>query len=278
MAVIALLVALRGLRRDLAGGAGGHGGGPVGDGDLARAARLSGLSRPPRPTGCRGSTTSPPIRSIRRATRRWRGCARAMPIRSPMPGSMPPSSSARPIPISGRSATSATPQAAYDAALAVITKRTMARCVDARTPQAGRREGRIEAVARTAIMGFRDDVVVRVRAERRRRAHRRALVLALRHVRFRHQCRAHPQPARTTSRTPFAAQKPERPPATPPPAQESRARQERSAQEVEITPSGSGPRSRAGRRSRPARGSPDPRGGRAPKDPPPCTSRGSSPI
>src|SRR5262249_30059588 len=36
---------------------------------------------------------------------------------------------------------------------------------DARAPQAGRREGRIEAVARTPIMGFRDDVVIRVRAE-----------------------------------------------------------------------------------------------------------------
>ncbi len=39
------------------------------------------------------------------------------------------------------------------------------RVVDARAPQAGRREGRIEAVARTPIMGFRDDVVVRVRPE-----------------------------------------------------------------------------------------------------------------
>ena len=36
-----------------------------------------------------------------------------------------------------------------------------------RAPAAGRprREGRIEAVARTPIMGFRDDVVVRVRAD-----------------------------------------------------------------------------------------------------------------
>jgi uncharacterized protein (DUF1499 family) len=56
----------------------------------------------------------------------------------------------------------ATPQAAYDAALAVITKRKWA-IVDARPPQSGRREGHIEAVARTAVMGFRDDVVVRVR-------------------------------------------------------------------------------------------------------------------
>ena len=57
-----------------------------------------------------------------------------------------------------------TPQAAFDAALAVVTKRKW-RIVEARAPQAGRRDGRIEAVARTAIMGFRDDVVVRVRAD-----------------------------------------------------------------------------------------------------------------
>src|SRR5262245_33742988 len=60
--------------------------------------------------------------------------------------------------------TNATVQAAYDAALAVVNKRRW-RIVDARAPQAGRREGRIEAVARTPIMGFRDDVVIRVRAE-----------------------------------------------------------------------------------------------------------------
>jgi uncharacterized protein (DUF1499 family) len=57
-----------------------------------------------------------------------------------------------------------TPQQAYDTALAVITKRKWF-IVDARAPQAGRREGRIEAVSRTPIMGFREDVVVRVRAD-----------------------------------------------------------------------------------------------------------------
>jgi hypothetical protein len=36
--------------------------------------------------------------------------------------------------------------------------------VDAREP-AGRRDGRIEAVARSTLMGFRDDVVVRVRED-----------------------------------------------------------------------------------------------------------------
>src|SRR6476661_9400258 len=60
--------------------------------------------------------------------------------------------------------TNATAQAAYDAALAVVNKRRW-RVVDARAPQAGRREGHIEAVARTPIMGFREDVVVRVRAD-----------------------------------------------------------------------------------------------------------------
>src|SRR5436190_8189186 len=56
------------------------------------------------------------------------------------------------------------PQIAYDAAVEVVTKRKW-RIVDARTPQVGRRDGRIEAVARTLILGFRDDVVVRVRSD-----------------------------------------------------------------------------------------------------------------
>jgi uncharacterized protein (DUF1499 family) len=57
-----------------------------------------------------------------------------------------------------------TPQQAYETALAVITKRRWF-VVDSRAPQPGRREGRIEAVARTPIMGFRDDVSLRVRPE-----------------------------------------------------------------------------------------------------------------
>ncbi len=74
--------------------------------------------------------------------------------------------------------TDSTAQEAYDAALKVITKRKW-RIVDARPPQGGQpaapnvrnpaaatagREGIIEAIARTPIMGFRDDVVVRIRA------------------------------------------------------------------------------------------------------------------
>jgi uncharacterized protein (DUF1499 family) len=55
-------------------------------------------------------------------------------------------------------------KAAYDGAMVVITKRKW-RVVDARPPLPNR-EGHIEAIARTPIMGFRDDVVVRIRAVR----------------------------------------------------------------------------------------------------------------
>ncbi len=51
---------------------------------------------------------------------------------------------------------------AYDHALAMVNKRRWL-VLDAREPQPNRRDGRIEAVARTPIMGFRDDVVIRVR-------------------------------------------------------------------------------------------------------------------
>jgi uncharacterized protein (DUF1499 family) len=57
-----------------------------------------------------------------------------------------------------------TPQEAYDAVLKVIAKRKW-HVVDARPPQPnGPRDGLIEAIARTPLLGFRDDVVVRVRA------------------------------------------------------------------------------------------------------------------
>lgn len=73
--------------------------------------------------------------------------------------------------------TNSSAQEAYEAAMKVITKRKW-RVVDARPPQAPppvptprnvaiqpstTRDGIIEAVARTPILGFRDDVVVRIR-------------------------------------------------------------------------------------------------------------------
>jgi hypothetical protein len=71
---------------------------------------------------------------------------------------------------------SATPQDAYAAAMKVITKRKwrvvdsrppqgpLPRIIDARASQAATvRDGIIEAIARTPILGFRDDVVVRIR-------------------------------------------------------------------------------------------------------------------
>jgi len=57
-----------------------------------------------------------------------------------------------------------TPDQAFEAAMTVMNKRKL-RPVDARPPQAGRRDGRIEVVFRTPIMGFRDDVVIRVRPD-----------------------------------------------------------------------------------------------------------------
>jgi hypothetical protein len=73
--------------------------------------------------------------------------------------------------------TDSTPQEAYNAAMKVIAKRKW-RVVDTRPPQGGGpppvgvraapgpppRDGYIEAIARTPILGFRDDVVVRVRS------------------------------------------------------------------------------------------------------------------
>jgi hypothetical protein len=58
----------------------------------------------------------------------------------------------------------ASPKSAYDAALAVMTKRKW-NVLLKRAPE-GRRDGQIEAVARSPIMGFRDDIVVRIRAIR----------------------------------------------------------------------------------------------------------------
>jgi uncharacterized protein (DUF1499 family) len=60
--------------------------------------------------------------------------------------------------------TTASPQDAYDAVLKVIARRKW-HIVDARPPQGpATRDGHIEAIARTPILGFREDVVVRVRA------------------------------------------------------------------------------------------------------------------
>lgn len=57
-----------------------------------------------------------------------------------------------------------TAKAAYDGAMTVLTKRRW-RVVDSRAPAAGR-DGHIEAIARTPIMGFRDDVTIRIRPTR----------------------------------------------------------------------------------------------------------------
>src|SRR6185437_4553793 len=53
---------------------------------------------------------------------------------------------------------------AYQLALQLVTKRKWL-VIDERAPQPPRRVGRIEAVARTPIMGFREDVSIRVSAD-----------------------------------------------------------------------------------------------------------------
>ena len=55
----------------------------------------------------------------------------------------------------------APPQRAYEVTLALIAKRKWL-VIDERPPQPPRRIGRIEAVARTPIMGFREDVSIRI--------------------------------------------------------------------------------------------------------------------
>jgi uncharacterized protein (DUF1499 family) len=55
-------------------------------------------------------------------------------------------------------------KAAYDGAISVVTKRKW-RIVDSRAPSPGR-DGHIEAIARTPVMGFRDDVTIRIRSTR----------------------------------------------------------------------------------------------------------------
>lgn len=57
---------------------------------------------------------------------------------------------------------SVSPKTAYDTALALVNRNRWL-VIDSRDPQGGRRDGRIEAVARTPVMGFREDVVIRIR-------------------------------------------------------------------------------------------------------------------
>ena len=52
-------------------------------------------------------------------------------------------------------------QRAYEVTLALINKRKWT-VIDERAPQLPRRIGRIEAVARTPVMGFREDVSIRI--------------------------------------------------------------------------------------------------------------------
>ena len=56
----------------------------------------------------------------------------------------------------------ASPDEAFNLALALVERRGW-RVLDSVTPRGGQREGRIEAVSLTPLMGFREDIVIRIR-------------------------------------------------------------------------------------------------------------------
>ena len=97
-----------------------------------------------------------------------------------------------PIPISRRSNSKFPVQRAYEITLQLVNKRKWL-VIDERPPQPPRRIGRIEAVARTPIMGFREDVSIRVTPDGEdSRVDIRSVVTLFRE-RPRQQCRAHHQ-------------------------------------------------------------------------------------
>ena len=151
------------------------------------------------PASCRRSPTSPPTRPIRRASTCWRACARA--AATTIRARRPRASSRRPIPTSRRCSVDARRSSSpTTSTLALVDQTQMAR---GRCPSAGRRPARRRhrGGGAHADHGFprrRGDARER---GRRRRAHRRALGLALRPARFRHQCRAHRAACSTTSTT-----------------------------------------------------------------------------
>jgi hypothetical protein len=56
----------------------------------------------------------------------------------------------------------ASPDEVFNAALSLVEQRGW-RILDSVTPRGGQREGRIEAVALTLLMGFREDIAIRIR-------------------------------------------------------------------------------------------------------------------
>ena len=110
-------------------------------------------------TSCRRSTTSPPTRRTRRASASSRACVRAAP--ASIPARAWRRCSSRPIPTSSRCNTT-TRRRRSPIRWRSTSSPSANGTSSTRKPPAPARPGEIEAVARTLIMGFRDDVVVRV--------------------------------------------------------------------------------------------------------------------
>ena len=151
------IACVRGLRRHLAAGNGWA---------RPRATRLyfwawhcsptQPISAPAR-CDCQQFPTSPPTRPTRPASTSWRALRPRGRTDYPGPAVAALQRTAYPdvIPLDLDVPT----KIAYDAALALVTKRKWY-IGDTRPPTLARRDGVIEAVARTPIMGFRDDVVI----------------------------------------------------------------------------------------------------------------------
>ena len=132
------------------------------------------------------------------ASRRWRDCAPARPIRPPTLVSR--SIRSRPLPIrtSSRCSLKVTPQVAYDTAMQVVDQAQVARSsTHARRSPVVRASSRRWRVRRS--WAFATTWCVRVRAGGRRLARRRPLGLALRHPRLRRQRRRESTACSTTS-------------------------------------------------------------------------------
>jgi len=99
-----------------------------------------------------------------------------------IPGCIPPNSNGWAYPDIETVELDVPVQRAYEVTLQLVTKRKWL-VIDERAPQLPRRIGRIEAVARTPIMGFREDVSIRVTPTVRDRAsisaHRPAISRAI---------------------------------------------------------------------------------------------------
>ena len=207
LAGLSILVGLRRLCRDLAERLARHGPHPAGAPDRRRRARLPRLSRPAIPQAAADPRHH--HRPDRPAALRGAGALRSGEGANPAVYAGLYSAEQQRIayPDIETVELEVPAQRAYEVTLALVNKRKW-RVVDERPPQPPRRDGRIEAIARTPIMGFREDVADPHQARRRGFARRYPLLVALFRERPRQQRRARDQADRGHQHAPPTAAKP----------------------------------------------------------------------